>query len=817
MFSSLLQRGHQLSPRLSFLLLMVLVLAGSIGMRPELATAKVVVPEIGEPARREVRAWRTLRVPDQVKTERLRDEARQQVLPTYDHQPDQVTRKSRLLREAYSSMSVAMKGIDEARRPLQALMDAPGLDADRQAEINRRLAQINTIRRRAQIAMLETLGLTGAEVDFDGLDPLGYGTGLGTGLADALTSVNNAMPVVADRLIARSRAPMGLRLRQPGRDAQGARRSLEGLPELRELRITRVPEVLAARIERLASLAEVAEVSPRSRNAMAQLLGHLLVPTATFNAAATASRRTSAAAAIPLSMVHVNRGQVLIREGDRVTDEQAGLIETLNRYSASSAWLIALGAGLLIGLLVLCVHRFAIRFLSRYKPDTRDQLLMVGVLVLSLGGASIGARVVESLASANPTFGLAVLMPLVPMAAAAMMVGFVLDGAATLVFVTISAPLLGFALTGDASQTVQVLVMSLVGASLVRGTQTRMGFLRAGVGAGLAGWSVDVAQTLFGAGALSQQMGYQGVSAIVGGVTAAMLVQALTPVVEWALGYLTNLRLVELANMEHPALKNLAIRAPGSHHHCMMVGVLSEAGAAAIGRNPLLAKVMGYYHDIGKANYPEYFAENQSGENPHDKVKPSISALIIRKHVTEGVEMARQYGLEGEIIEGIATHHGTRLISYFYKSAQEQAADGERVEESDYRYPGPKPQFAEAAILMIADSVEAAARSLDTPDADRLRGLVQKMTNKIFSEGQLDECDLTLRDLHKIAQAIHTVLCGIYHNRPKYQESAAKERRELSSTHNTREPPNTPRPADSGDAQPTEEDSEEHLRRLGAG
>jgi cyclic-di-AMP phosphodiesterase PgpH len=816
MFSNLLQRGHQLSLKLSVLLLFVLVLAGSIGMRPELATAKVKVPTLGEPARRDIRAWRTVRVPDQVRTERLREEARQQVLPIYDHQPDQVTRKSRLLREAYSAMSVAMLGVDQARTALQEKMDLVGGESDHQATVNHRLAQINTERRRAQIAMLETLGLTSSEVDFDGLDPLGYGTGLGTGLAEVLTSVNNAMPVVANRVIARSRAPTGLRLRRAGQGASGERRSLEGLPELRELRSTRVPEVLGARIRAIAQLAGVMEVSARSRDAVAQLLGHLLVPTATFNAAATAQRRTTAAASIPLAMVHVSRGQVLIREGDRVTAEQAGLLETLNQHSASSAWLIALGGGLLIGLLVLCVHRFAIRFLSRYKPDARDQILMVGVLVLSLGSASVGARVVESLASSDPTLSMTVLLPLVPMAAAAMMVGFVLDGAATLVFVMVSAPLLGFALTGDASQTVQVLVMSLVGASLVRGTQTRMGFLRAGVGAGLAGWSVDVAQTLFGAGALSQQTGYQGLSAIIGGLTAAMLVQALTPVVEWALGYLTNLRLVELANMEHPALKNLAIRAPGSHHHCMMVGVLSEAGAAAIGRNPLLAKVMGYYHDIGKANYPEYFAENQSGENPHDKVKPSISALIIRKHVTEGLEMARQYGLEGEIVEGIATHHGTRLISFFYKRAQAQAAEGERIEESDYRYPGPKPQFAEAAILMIADSVEAAARSLDTPDADRLRGLVQKMTNKIFSEGQLDECDLTLRDLHKIAQAIHTVLCGIYHNRPKYQESAAKERRELSSTHNTREPQETPRPADTSDVQPTEEDREEHLRRLGA-
>ena len=186
-------------------------------------------------------------------------------------------------------------------------------------------------------------------------------------------------------------------------------------------------------------------------------------------------------------------------------------------------------------------------------------------------------------------------------------------------------------------------------------------------------------------------MGYEGLTSIFGGLITAMVIPAATPGIEWALKYMTNLRMAELATMEHPVLRELAMRAPGSHHHSMMVAALSEAGALATGRNALLVKVMAYYHDIGKMNHPEYFAENQA-KNPHDKVKPSISALIIRKHVTEGLEMAKKYGFEEEILDGIATHHGTRVISYFTKKLRNKPPRASGSSRPTTRTPGPKPQ-----------------------------------------------------------------------------------------------------------------------------
>ncbi|MEZ4460466.1 MAG: HDIG domain-containing protein [bacterium] len=219
------------------------------------------------------------------------------------------------------------------------------------------------------------------------------------------------------------------------------------------------------------------------------------------------------------------------------------------------------------------------------------------------------------------------------------------------------------------------------------------------------------------------------------------------------------------------------MRAPGSYHHSMMVGSLCEAAAEAVGGNPLLARVGAYYHDIGKAKNPQYFAENQKpGINPHDKLKPNMSALIIKAHVKDGLEMARHYRLPEVIQVFIAQHHGTSLIAYFYHRAK-QLEDPEihGVDEKDYRYPGPKPQSRETAICLLADGIEAASRAMPEPTPAKLKGLVQKMINKAFTDGQLDECELTLKDLNLIAQAFNRILAGIYHHRPEYPGDKKRE------------------------------------------
>jgi len=223
------------------------------------------------------------------------------------------------------------------------------------------------------------------------------------------------------------------------------------------------------------------------------------------------------------------------------------------------------------------------------------------------------------------------------------------------------------------------------------------------------------------------------------------------------------------------------VQAPGTYHHSVIVSNMVEATAKAINANPLLAKVSAYYHDIGKMKKPLYFIENQmGGENRHDKLAPSMSSLVLISHVKDGVELARQHNLGQEIIDIIQQHQGKGLISFFYQKAKDQAmsknSKGFDVKEDDYRYPGPKPQTKEAGLVMLADMVEAASRSLPDPTPARINGTVQKIINKVFSDGQLDECELTLKDLHEIAKSFNKTLGGIFHQRVEYPESASTKR-----------------------------------------
>jgi putative nucleotidyltransferase with HDIG domain len=247
--------------------------------------------------------------------------------------------------------------------------------------------------------------------------------------------------------------------------------------------------------------------------------------------------------------------------------------------------------------------------------------------------------------------------------------------------------------------------------------------------------------------------------------------------VEILFSYTTDIKLMELVTMDQPLLQELMVQAPGTYHHSIIVGNMTEASAKSIGANALLAKVAAYYHDIGKIKKPLYFIENQFDcENRHEKLAPSMSSLILISHVKEGVELAKQRRLPKVIIDIISQHHGKSLISFFYQKAMEAR---EKVLSSkgsllppinidDFRYPGPKPQTKEAGLVMLADVVEAACRSLSEPTPARIQGMVSRLINNIFSDGQLDECELTLKDLHHIAKHFNQILATVHHTRIEY-------------------------------------------------
>ena len=255
------------------------------------------------------------------------------------------------------------------------------------------------------------------------------------------------------------------------------------------------------------------------------------------------------------------------------------------------------------------------------------------------------------------------------------------------------------------------------------------------------------------------------------GLIAVFVVISTLKIFETWFGVLTNFSLAELSDFNHPLLRRMIMEAPGTYHHSLIVSNLSESAANAIGANALLARVGAYYHDIGKMTKPEYFNENQilSG-NKHDRIEPSISRLVIMNHVKEGVELARKYKLNAKIIDFIPQHHGTSLMHYFYCKALEDADDETSIKEENYRYPGPRPQSRETAIVLLADSVEAATRSLDETNPIKIEEVVRKIINNKFIDGQLDECNLTLKEIDLIAVNFTRVLSAMYHGRVKYPE-----------------------------------------------
>ena len=279
--------------------------------------------------------------------------------------------------------------------------------------------------------------------------------------------------------------------------------------------------------------------------------------------------------------------------------------------------------------------------------------------------------------------------------------------------------------------------------------------------------------------------------------------------------YTTGIKLLELANLDRPILRKLMLEAPGTYHHSVIVASMGEAAAATIGANPLLAKVSGYYHDIGKIKKPLYFIENQAGgKNRHDKLAPSMSSLILTSHVRDGVEIAKRDKLGKAIVDIIQQHHGTSLIAYFYEKAKKLKGEGV-VNVEHFRYPGPKPQTKEAGLVLLADSVEAASRTLENPTPARIKGLVQKIINNAFLDGQLDESELTLKDLNKIAESFNKILNGIYHHRIEYPngdgvtktDKVAKETNGDSDRRQTRSSQDRPRQG--------REEGEKHIKRLG--
>jgi hypothetical protein len=510
----------------------------------------------------------------------------------------------------------------------------------------------------------------------------------------------------------------------------------------------------------------------------------------------------------------IKSGEIILREGERVSESQKRRLEALEKEIEQGQVMISsLGAALLLMGMIVIIYALHLRCNSDFMRSRNRHLLFIGT---ALAFGFLGTRIWLSLAAAlTQGHPMAITAEAIhfalPLASGAMILCLFMGLEMALPLAAVLAAGAATLLGNHLEWFLYFLLSSALGAYWMQSCRERIVFIKAGLKLGLVNALlaavINFYTPTFSAADLMWEMAF----AFLGGMGSGLIASGLAPLVEIAFGYTSDIKLLELANLDRPLLRRLMLEAPGTYHHSVIVGSLVEAAAAQINANPLMAKVCGYYHDIGKINKPLYFVENQTdGKNRHDKLAPTMSKRILIAHVKDGVDIARQHKLGQLIIDTIQQSHGTSLIAYFYEKARQQQGE-DAVKADDFRYPGPRPQTREAGLVMLADAVEAASRTLDNPTPSRIQGLVQRLINKVFSDGQLDDCELTLRDLHRIAKSFNVILNGIHHHRIEYPEKTTPGNGKHTDGSSDRQLPKGP-PFDpkNGSA-----DSAAHLKRLG--
>jgi putative nucleotidyltransferase with HDIG domain len=426
-----------------------------------------------------------------------------------------------------------------------------------------------------------------------------------------------------------------------------------------------------------------------------------------------------------------------------------------------------LGGFLLASLLLFILYKDIMRYKPAYIQNYNMLLLFCLILVFTLFIGRVFSYLLYDLskgAGIIPTEGAIYGMPL---PAGAMLVALLFDFHTAITF-SFTISVLASLWLHDASYTIYAFVGSLTAAFSVIRCKRRSALLRGGLSVIVVNVFTVLILFLFEGNLFTSQALSSVTFAAFAGLSVSAIVSLLLPILESIFHVTTDISLLELLDLNQPLIRNLMVAAPGTYHHSVIVGNLVESAAEAVGVNPLLARVSSYYHDVGKIKMPEYFVENQSGlVSKHERLTPHMSSMIIVNHVKEGVEIAKQLKVPQPIIDIIQQHHGTSLMTYFYQKAKEQGTDVIPSEE-EYRYPGPKPQTRVAALVMMADAVEAASRVLTDPTPARIASLVERIINHIFLDGQLDECELTLKDIQEVKKCFTYILTGILHKRIDY-------------------------------------------------
>ncbi|MAL17604.1 MAG: hypothetical protein CL670_14555 [Balneola sp.] len=502
-----------------------------------------------------------------------------------------------------------------------------------------------------------------------------------------------------------------------------------------------------------------------------ELYNKVIIPNYKYNEEDTQARLEEALSTISESKGAIAQGQVIVRRGDLVTPERANILKSLAEARSENATNIEKWvrfAGQIVIIIAVTFVFFMYIYLYRRNITSDNGLFLLVFLIMGL--VSFGSGLVNYLDIADPY--------IIPIAIAPIVLTIIFDSRVGLVSSITLATLLGLVNGNSFEFVVATFAACSLGVFSVRDIKDRSQFFFTTPGIVFVTYVLVVGSfkvaTLSGWEMFASDLMYIAISSVF-----ILFTYPIILLFEKLFGVTTDFTLIELGDTNQPVLKELMNKAPGTFHHSLQVANLSEAAASAIGANSLLCRVGALYHDIGKMVKPEYFVENQTkGVNEHDKLKPQMSAMVIKAHVSEGVKMAEDEDLPEIIIDFVRTHHGTSVIRYFFEKAKEDDDMKSMLQEDQFRYEGPLPSTKETGILLLADGIEAASRAMKNPTYSKLENLVNRMVDDRVAEGQLSHCPLTFRHLQIIKETFLNILVGVYHSRVEYPEDKEREKDE---------------------------------------
>ena len=704
--------------------------------------------KLGDVADRDIKASRELLIENNELTEKSRQEATKNVLSVYDFDPTSTNIRARI-GDAFSAGR-------------QYLAERPSVTDSHE---NRPLDP-STKTDAFKEGFFETLDISPDEKIIGHLMDTGFPLAVEGTIIDLVTQVQKK-GVVLNKDILERQSGMGILLH-----------NIHTGQELKVTDLSRFYDMKAAREHIIGQRQGITKTlgSSQLTEIAVKLSVALIKPNLTFNKRETALRKDLARKSVKPFYFKVKKNEMLVREGERIQDEHLLKLSEENK-SLKQREIIgrAPAMALLIAYLLAAIYMVGLLTNGSSRAEVKNLLFNAVTLLAVFLVVVVFNFMAEEVARGFRFFSPRTILFAAPVASGAMLVSVFQGMRLTASFSLIISVLAAFVVGADAEFFLYFFISSLIAGYGVRHCRDRSVFIKTGLKVSLTNMILALAMEALHGSLYSPETLIACGAAFIGGILVGVLATGFLPLFEMSFGFTTDIKLLELANLDQPVLRELMVQCPGTYHHSVIVSNMVEATAQAVNANPLLAKVAAYYHDIGKIRKPLYFVENQRTiQNRHEKLAPSMSSLILISHIKDGVELAKKHKLGSEIIDIIRQHHGTSLIAYFYEKAKEQREKKIRkflqIKEEDFRYPGPKPQTKEAGLIMLADAVEAASRTLVDPTASRIQGLVQKIINKVFSDGQLDECELTLKDLHEIAKSFNQTLAGIFHHRIEYPE-----------------------------------------------